>query len=110
MFKDTKEGTTCWACPKCGGICSSGIEHTCPGQTNSIDNVRVNLTEKGLAEVKKKPKPKPEPKMIICHNCESMIEDFEGRVICHWCRSPYWYIPELRQRISAAIYHFKLGR
>ncbi len=110
MFTGTKKGTTCWACPECGKTCSSGEYHVCTGATNSIGNVRVNLTEKGLVEVKKKRKPQPEPKMIICHNCGSGIEDFEGREICHWCRSAYWRIPRIRERLSAAWSGWKLGR
>ncbi len=104
MFKDLPEGTTNWACPACKGVCSSGVEHICPADE------RVKLTEKGLAEIKKKRKPKTEPKMIMCHNCGSVIEDFEGREICHWCRSAYWRVPWLRDRLRAAWWGWKLGR
>ncbi len=107
MFKDLSEGTTNWYCPKCGGVCSSGIDHICP-----LDE-KVALTEKGLVEIKK-PKhvhiKKAPPKMILCHNCGSGIEEFDNREICYWCRTKYWKKPTLRQRISAAIKGFRLGK
>ncbi len=80
------------------------------------EGVFVEITPKGvkaLAEVKKSRNTrikKEPPKMIKCNVCWAMIEDIPNRQICHWCRSPYWKKPTLKQRFNAMIKGFWKGR
>ncbi len=82
-----------WTCPECKQLCNSITEHVClphfqtirvnDSASNRINDQRISLTEKGLAELRKKRK--------------------------YTKRSPYWKTT-LKQRISAAIKAFKRGR